>query len=118
MAPFSMRCNSCGEYIYKGKKFNARKETVLGEDYMGIKVRSFPCSLPPQKLLVCRSPRADLVRIISDPLQIFRFYIKCTLCSTEITFKTDPKNADYTAEHGASRNFEVCPFSSSSLSLL
>lgn len=29
-----------------------------------------------------------------------------TLCSAEITFKTDPKNTDYTAEHGASRNFE------------
>ncbi|KAF8971604.1 CWC16 protein [Flammula alnicola] len=74
MAPFSMRCNTCGEYIYKGKKFNARKETVEGEDYLGIK--------------------------------IFRFYIKCTLCSAEITFKTDPKNTDYAAEHGASRNFE------------
>ncbi|KAL5495712.1 CWF16 [Sanghuangporus weigelae] len=74
MAPFSMRCNTCGEYIYKGKKFNARKETVEEETYYGIK--------------------------------IFRFYIKCTLCSAEITFKTDPKNTDYTAEHGASRNFE------------
>ncbi|TDL23612.1 DUF572-domain-containing protein [Rickenella mellea] len=74
MAPFSMRCNTCGEYIYKGKKFNARKETVEGDDYYGIK--------------------------------IFRFYIKCTLCSAEITFKTDPKNTDYQAEHGASRNFE------------
>ena len=29
-----------------------------------------------------------------------------TLCSSEITFKTDPKNTDYAAEHGASRNFE------------
>lgn len=29
-----------------------------------------------------------------------------TLCSAEITFKTDPKNTDYLAEHGASRNFE------------
>ncbi|KIY68204.1 DUF572-domain-containing protein [Cylindrobasidium torrendii FP15055 ss-10] len=74
MAPFSMRCNTCGEYIYKGKKFNARKETVDNEEYYGIK--------------------------------IFRFYIKCTLCSAEITFKTDPKNTDYAAEHGASRNFE------------
>ncbi|QRV86164.1 coiled-coil domain-containing protein [Ceratobasidium sp. AG-Ba] len=74
MAPFSMRCNSCGEFIYKGKKFNARKETVDGETYYGIK--------------------------------IFRFYIKCTLCSAEITFKTDPKNTDYVAEHGAQRNFE------------
>ncbi|KAF7725832.1 hypothetical protein EC973_009256 [Apophysomyces ossiformis] len=74
MAPFSMRCESCGEYIYKGKKFNARKETVEGEVYLSIK--------------------------------IFRFYIRCPRCSAEITFKTDPKNTDYVAEHGASRNFE------------
>lgn len=66
--------SSCSEYIYKGKKFNARKETVENEVYFGIK--------------------------------IFRFYIKCTRCSAEITFKTDPKNTDYIAEHGAARNFE------------
>ncbi|ORY91525.1 CWC16 protein [Leucosporidium creatinivorum] len=74
MAPFSMRCSTCGEYMYKGKKFNARKETVIGEEYYGIK--------------------------------IFRFYIKCITCSSEITFKTDPKNTDYAVEHGAYRNFE------------
>jgi hypothetical protein len=74
MAPFSMRCDTCGEYIYKGKKFNARKETVEGDEYLGIK--------------------------------IFRFYIRCPKCSAEITFKTDPKNADYVAEHGVARNFE------------
>ncbi|KAG9568736.1 hypothetical protein KCV01_g19843, partial [Aureobasidium melanogenum] len=28
MAPFSMKCNACGEFIYKGRKFNARKETT------------------------------------------------------------------------------------------
>ncbi|KAJ9053080.1 Pre-mRNA-splicing factor cwf16 [Entomophthora muscae] len=74
MTPFSMRCETCGEYIYKGKKFNARKETVAGETYYTI--------------------------------LIFRFYIRCPRCSAEITFKTDPKNADYVAEHGATRNFE------------
>ncbi|KAL7424209.1 Pre-mRNA-splicing factor cwf16 [Cryptotrichosporon argae] len=74
MAPFSMRCERCSEYIYKGKKFNARKETATDEEYYGIK--------------------------------IFRFYIKCPTCSSEITFKTDPKNADYVMEHGAKRNFE------------
>ncbi|KAL1868266.1 Pre-mRNA-splicing factor cwf16 [Diaporthe australafricana] len=74
MAPFSMKCTSCGEYIYKGRKFNARKETPEAEKYLGI--------------------------------QIFRFYIRCTRCSSEITFKTDPKNQDYTCERGAKRNTE------------
>ncbi|KAL7267532.1 Pre-mRNA-splicing factor cwf16 [Rhizina undulata] len=73
MAPFSMKCLTCGEFIYKGRKFNARKEHS-GEKYYSI--------------------------------SIFRFYIRCTRCSSEITFKTDPKNMDYTCEKGAVRNFE------------
>ena len=73
MSPFSMKCTSCGEYIYKGRKFNARKETP-DEKYLGI--------------------------------QIFRFYIRCTRCSAEITFKTDPKTQDYVCERGAKRNTE------------
>ncbi|KAK9475365.1 CWC16 protein [Dipodascopsis tothii] len=73
MTPFSMRCLSCGEYIYKGKKFNARKE-MTGEKYLGI--------------------------------AIIRFHIRCTRCSAEITFKTDPKNSDYSTERGSVRNFE------------
>ncbi|KAF7033652.1 hypothetical protein CFC21_044738 [Triticum aestivum] len=39
-------------------------------------------------------------------IRIHRFYIKCTRCSAEIAFKTDPRNSDYTVESGASRNFE------------
>eukprot|EP01095_Lingulamoeba_sp_RSL-Kostka_P009941 TRINITY_DN3485_c0_g3_i1.p1 TRINITY_DN3485_c0_g3~~TRINITY_DN3485_c0_g3_i1.p1 ORF type:complete len:252 (+),score=73.78 TRINITY_DN3485_c0_g3_i1:144-899(+) len=74
MIPFTACCMTCGTFMYAGKKFNARKETVLGEDYVGIK--------------------------------IFRFYIKCPTCSSEITFKTDPKNSDYKMETGASRNFQ------------
>lgn len=73
MAPFSMKCTSCGEYIYKGRKFNARKETTEEKYYA---------------------------------ITIFRFYIRCTRCSAEITFKTDPKNMDYECEKGARRNFE------------
>ncbi|XP_016929515.2 splicing factor YJU2 [Drosophila suzukii] len=73
MAPFNMRCKTCGEYIYKGKKFNARKEDVDNETYLGIR--------------------------------IYRFYIKCTRCLQEISFKTDPQNTDYEIEAGATRNF-------------
>lgn len=73
MAPFNMRCNTCGDYIAKARKFNARKETVTDESYIG--------------------------------LSVFRFYIKCPKCMAEITFKTDPKEADYVIEHGATQNF-------------
>lgn len=41
MAPFNMRCKTCGEYIYKGKKFNARKEDVENQDYLGIRIYRF-----------------------------------------------------------------------------
>ncbi|RSL47006.1 hypothetical protein CEP54_013609 [Fusarium duplospermum] len=32
MSPFSMRCLTCGEYIYKGRKFNSRKETPVDQN--------------------------------------------------------------------------------------
>ncbi len=74
MLPFSLRCQTCGVFMYKGTKFNTRKEDVIGENYLGI--------------------------------QVYRFYFRCSKCSAEITFKTDPKNSDYVAEFGATRNYE------------
>ena len=124
MAPFSMRCTRCGEYVCKssmhshtwhgckhiqkltqpdkGKKFNARKETVTDEEYYGIHIFRF--------YIVSH---IDLRRCISfvafssvcNPWATADNQ-KCTHCSGEITFKTDPKNADYQMEHGATRNFE------------
>ena len=46
MAPFSMQCTVCGDYIYKGKKFNARKEIADGENYLGIEILRFTISCP------------------------------------------------------------------------
>ncbi|KAF4460565.1 cell cycle control cwf16 [Fusarium albosuccineum] len=74
MAPFSMKCTTCGEFIYKGRKFNSRKETPLDQKYLGI--------------------------------QIYFFSIKCTRCSAEIIFRTDPKNNEYAMVKGAVRNME------------
>jgi len=74
MLPMSVRCNTCGEFMKIGTKFNMRKETVETENYLGI--------------------------------AIYRFYWKCKRCSGELAMKTDPKNADYICEFGATRNYE------------
>ena len=75
MAPCNMKCYTCGEYIAKGKKFNARKEDVENLSYLGIR--------------------------------IYRFYIKCPGCLSEISFRTDPESTDYIIEAGAHRNFQA-----------
>lgn len=40
-------------------------------------------------------------------IKIFRFYFRCSQCSAEFALKTDPKNADYIVEGGATRNYEI-----------
>mmetsp|Transcript_3078 Transcript_3078/g.4333 ORF Transcript_3078/g.4333 Transcript_3078/m.4333 type:complete len:346 (-) Transcript_3078:59-1096(-) len=77
MLPFSIQCENCSSFLYRGRKFNSKKEPVKGSDgkYLGI--------------------------------QRYRFYIKCNTCSRPLTFLTDPKNADYEMESGGTRNYEV-----------
>ena len=77
MLPFSVQCSTCNTFLYRGRKFNSKKEPMGGPHgkYLGI--------------------------------QRWRFYIKCTHCSRTISFLTDPKNADYEMETGGNRNYEV-----------
>jgi hypothetical protein len=78
MLPFSVQCDTCMTFLYRGRKFNSKKEPMGGADdgrYLGI--------------------------------QRWRFIIKCTHCSRPVTFLTDPKNADYEMESGGTRNYEV-----------
>lgn len=90
MAPFNMRCATCGEYIYKGKKFNARKEDVENEDYLEIRIYRFYI-------------KVNMFCVIS--IKVFIIMFQCTRCLQEISFKTDPKSTDYEIEAGATRNF-------------
>ena len=77
MLPMSICCTTCNNYMYAGTKFNSKKEDVQGPDGRYLGIK------------------------------IFRFTIKCTVCSAACTFLTDPKNADYKTESGCTRNFEM-----------
>ena len=77
MLPFSIQCSTCRTFLYRGRKFNSKKEPMGGPNgkYLGI--------------------------------TRWRFYIKCTHCSRPVTFLTDPQNADYEMESGGTRNYEI-----------
>ena len=41
MLPMTIRCDTCGNYMYIGTKFNMRRETVLDENYLGLRIDRF-----------------------------------------------------------------------------
>jgi len=77
MLPWNIRCNTCGHYMHRGTKFNARVEAATDK---------------PKYL---------------DYVTIRRFYMTCTNCISTITFLTDPEAVDYAMEGGATRLFET-----------
>jgi len=82
MLPMTIRCNTCGNYLYIGTKFNMRRETVWNENYLGIRIHRF--------YFKCT----------------YTILLNLRYCYSEITFKTDPKNHDYIVEEGGARNYD------------
>ena len=41
MLPMTVCCNTCGNFIVKGTKFNSRKEDAVGEEYLGLQIFRF-----------------------------------------------------------------------------
>lgn len=46
MAPFNLRCSTCGNYIANATKFNAKKETVEDETYKNLMIYRFYIKCP------------------------------------------------------------------------
>ncbi|KAH6987369.1 CWC16 protein [Ilyonectria sp. MPI-CAGE-AT-0026] len=71
MAPFSMRCTACGEFIYKGRKFNSRKETPLDEKYLGIQIffLNIRCTRCSSEIIIRTDPKNNDYMVVKGAVR-------------------------------------------------
>ncbi|KAG7559539.1 CWC16 protein [Arabidopsis thaliana x Arabidopsis arenosa] len=61
MLPVRVRCNTCGNYMSEGTKFNCRDEDVITETYLGIKIHRFyiKCTKCLEEVTIKTDPRNE-----------------------------------------------------------
>lgn len=59
MLPFSIQCESCGNFFKAGTKINMRKETIQGENYLGVDIYwlYFKCSVCYSEMCMKTDPK-------------------------------------------------------------
>ena len=105
MIPFSLQCIKCGEYMYRGKKFNARKEDVIGDDYLGIKKYRFyiKCCVCNNEIAFKTDPKNQDYVCESGLVGVLFFPRRCASARARFPHQ---HAIDATRNAGATRNFE------------
>lgn len=95
MLPITVHCNKCSEYIYAGKKFNARKETCA-EKYLTLSIYRFIFKCP-----VCLNE----IVLRTDP-QHNNYLIECGATKSHDTThdKLNQQQAEYDARIESEKN--------------
>lgn len=67
MLPFSMQCLRCGEYLYRGKKFNSKKDVLQNETYLGIRIHRFfiKCAVCSNEIVFQTDPKNTDYTLVS-----------------------------------------------------
>ncbi|CCH59384.1 hypothetical protein TBLA_0B05560 [Henningerozyma blattae CBS 6284] len=81
------------------------KDVVTIRLMMPFSARCLKCSEFIAKGRKFNGKKALLNEKYLETIKIYRMSIRCPGCSNQISFKTDPKSADYIIEVGAERNF-------------
>ena len=73
MLPFSIQCLTCGSFMYRGTKFNSKKEDVVGRDYLGITIFRFygKCSTCGAQFSICTDPEKTDYSVESGVKRLF-----------------------------------------------